>query len=111
MQAAQAALPTVIDSVEQLDDVLTNPNRALCEMITTLASPLVILGAGGKMGPSLAVLAKRAAQAVGHSLEVIAVSRFRNADARQWLEDRDVKVISADVFDAEQRSQTGQRRS
>lgn len=102
MQAAQAALPTVIDSVEQLDDVLTNPNRALCEMITTLASPLVILGAGGKMGPSLAVLAKRAAQAVGHSLEVIAVSRFRNADARRWLEERDVKVISADFFDAEQ---------
>ena len=105
MQVTQEALPTVIDSVDQLDEVLTRPSPALCEMITTLASPLVILGAGGKMGPSLAVLAKRAAQAAGHSLDVIAVSRFRNPDARQWLEQRNVKVVQNDVFDAAQLAQ------
>lgn len=105
MNAAEEALPTVVDSVSLLDEVLTRPSPALCEMITTLASPLVILGAGGKMGPSLAVLAKRAAQAAGHSLDVIAVSRFRNADAPQWLEQRNVKVVQADVFDAAQLAQ------
>jgi nucleoside-diphosphate-sugar epimerase len=60
---------------------------------------LVILGAGGKMGPTLAVLAKRAAEVARHSLEVVAVSRFSDARARRWLEDRHVKTQSCDLLD------------
>ncbi len=92
-------LPDIIADEAQLDDVITTPSNALCEFITQISSPLVILGAGGKMGPSLAVLAHRAAQTAGHQLEVVAVSRFSDANAKAWLEERGVRAIAADLLD------------
>src|SRR5258706_14225808 len=86
-------LPDTIDSEAALDDLLTTPHPQLIEFMRTLSSPLVILGAGGKMGPSLAVLARRAAEAAGHPLEVIAASRFSDAAARNWLEPRGVRPL------------------
>ena len=62
----------------------------------------MILGAGGKMGPTLAVLAKRAAEAAKCDLEVIAASRYRNQATRDWLELRRVKTLVCDVFNREQ---------
>jgi len=93
-------LPERIENEEQLDEWLTCPGAALVEHIRTVASPLLVLGAGGKMGPTLAVLARRAAQAAGHRLEVIAVSRFSQPQSRDWLEQRGVKTISCDLLDA-----------
>ena len=91
--------PDVIDSEEVLDEVMTRPSRALESFVRTLPSPLLVVGAGGKMGPSLCVQARRAADASGHDLEVIAVSRFSSEDARQWLEERGVRTLAADVMD------------
>lgn len=51
------------------------------------------------MGPTLAVLARRAAEADGHKLEVAAVSRFSDARSRSWLEERGVSVIGCDLLD------------
>ena len=98
-QATSSRLPDNIETEDQLDELLTRPSSRLCEFIKRVSNPLVILGAGGKMGPSLAVLAKRAAQAARHSLDVVAVSRFSDARARRWLEDRQVKTQSCDLFD------------
>jgi nucleoside-diphosphate-sugar epimerase len=94
-------LPERIDTEEQLDELLTRPKAALVEFIKTVSSPLLILGAGGKMGPTLAVLAKRAASAARHPLEVIAVSRFSDPNARAWLEARQVRTIACDLLDAQ----------
>lgn len=95
------SLPQTIEDEVQLDDLLTRPRPQLAEFIRQVRSPLLILGAGGKMGPTLAVLAHRAAVAAGHQLRVIAVSRFSNATARAWLESRGVETISCDLFDRE----------
>jgi nucleoside-diphosphate-sugar epimerase len=92
-------IPEVIENEAQLDEILTRPRSQLVEFIRQVRSPLLILGAGGKMGPSLAVLAHRAAVAAGHKLRVVAVSRFRNAAAREWLEARGVEAVSCDLFD------------
>lgn len=86
-------------SVEDLDDILTSPSSALVRGIRTLEGPLVILGAGGKMGPSLAVLAVKAARMAGCRLRVVAVSRFSDPTRRQWLERQGVETISCDLFD------------
>jgi nucleoside-diphosphate-sugar epimerase len=59
----------------------------------------VVLGAGGKMGPTLALLAKRAADSAGSKLDVVAVSRFSDERARHWLKERGVTTLSADLFD------------
>jgi len=91
--------PERIETVEALDEVMTRPQPALIEFVKTLSGPLLILGAGGKMGPTLAILARRAADAAGHALEVIAVSRFTDAQARQTLESHGIKTLTCDLFD------------
>ena len=66
--------PSVIRHENELEDWLTQPRPELVDFIRSVSSPLLILGAGGKMGPTLAVLAKSAAERAGHPLAVIAVS-------------------------------------
>jgi nucleoside-diphosphate-sugar epimerase len=92
-------MKTHITTEAELDDLLTRPEPALVAFIKTVSSPLIILGAGGKMGPTLALLARRAAEAAGHNLEIIAVSRFNDAAARDWLETRGVRTIPCDLLD------------
>jgi nucleoside-diphosphate-sugar epimerase len=92
-------LPDRIHTEEELDELLTRPRPVLIESMGTLRSPLVFLGAGGKMGPTLAWLARRAAQAAGHPLDIIAVSRFSDDSARHWLETRGVQTLPVDLLD------------
>jgi nucleoside-diphosphate-sugar epimerase len=99
-ETGRSALPERIDSEAQLEEVLTRPGTELVQFIRTVPSPLLVLGAGGKMGPTLAALARRAAAAAHHPLEVIAVSRFTNPTARAWLEARQVRTVSCDLLDA-----------
>src|SRR5579883_423853 len=99
MRSAKSSVLHRINNEDELDEVLTEPTRALKDFVRTLKGPLLILGAGGKMGPTLAVLAKRAADAVRHPLEVIAVSRFTNPDTVAWLSRHEVRTISCDLLD------------
>ncbi|NOS72556.1 MAG: NAD(P)-dependent oxidoreductase [Verrucomicrobia bacterium] len=94
-------MPESIQNESELEEVLTRPSSALIEFIKTVSSPLLVLGAGGKMGPTLAVLARRAADAAGHPLEIVAASRFSNDASRQWLEARGVKTVSCDLLDSD----------
>ncbi len=97
---ADKPLPEWIETEEDLDEVLTRPSPALVDFIRTLTGRLVILGAGGKMGPTLAVLAQRAAQAAGHPLEVVAVSRFSDPQSRRLLEAYGVHTHAGDLLQA-----------
>lgn len=90
-----------IDTEFDLNEVLTRPDPALVEFIKTIQTPLLILGASGKMGPTLAALARRAAGQVGHELEIYAASRFSDETTRRWLEDHQVRTISCDLMDSE----------
>src|SRR5262249_53666204 len=96
-----AALPKRIQSEAELDEILTRPSSALVQDIKNLSSPLVILGAGGKMGPSLAVLAQRAAAAANHPLHLIAVSRFHDRRNRNWLEERGIETRACDLLESQ----------
>jgi dTDP-4-dehydrorhamnose reductase len=91
----------MIQDESELEDQLTRPRPVLVDFIRTVSSPLLVLGAGGKMGPTLAVLARRAAEAAGLPLEVIAVSRFSDESARRWLEGKGVSTLSADLLSRE----------
>ncbi|MCZ7637980.1 MAG: hypothetical protein M5U12_19230 [Verrucomicrobia bacterium] len=88
-------------SEQALDALLSQPTPALIEFIRSVSSPLLILGAGGKMGPSLAWLAHRAAVAAGHRLEVIGTSRFAQPEKRAWFEERGIRTAVCEVFDAD----------
>ena len=85
----------------ELEDALARPRPILIKAIRSVQTPLLILGAGGKMGPTLAVLARRAADEAGHPLRIIAVSRFSDGRAREWLRGHGVEVCEADLLERE----------
>lgn len=91
--------PSRLADEAALDDWMTRPSDALSAFVASLRGPLVVLGAGGKMGPSLCVLARRAAEAAGRDLDVVAISRFSDPAAREWLEARDVRTMSCDLME------------
>lgn len=91
-------LPEFIETETALDEVLARPSPALVAFARSLRGPLLILGAGGKMGPSLAVLAARAIADAGRSTEVLAVSRYSDASTRHWLEARNIRTITCDLL-------------
>lgn len=82
----------------ELMERLTLPDPALLEDITQIKGDLLILGAGGKMGPSLAILAKRAFLQGGMANRVIGVSRFSDPVKQQELEDAGVETIRGDLL-------------
>ena len=88
-------------SESDLLDHLTQPSEALVEFMATLDGPLVVLGAGGKMGPTLCVRAQRAVKAASSSTQVIAISRFSDKKQQAWLKSEGVKTIPCDLMDRE----------
>lgn len=84
-----------------LDERLSQPTPAAIEFIRSLSSPLLIVGAGGKMGPSLAWLARRAADAAQHPLEIMAASRFAQPETRDWFEQRGIRTLPCDALNAD----------
>jgi nucleoside-diphosphate-sugar epimerase len=88
-----------IRTVAALEAALATPSARLIADLRDLDGDLLILGAGGKMGPSLALLARNALDAAGKGAAVIAVSRFGDGAARQRLEDAGVRTIEADLLD------------
>ena len=86
----------MISSIEQLEDILSTPNNHDIAALKALDGDLLLLGAGGKMGPTLAMRAARAGK------RTIAVSRWSDVAARQRLEAAGVETISCDLLDAAQ---------
>jgi len=83
---------------EKLDKMLTTPSSALIEDIKKIKGDIMILGAGGKMGPTLALLAKNAIKAANIDKKVIAVSRFSDPMAVKLLKENDIEMISCDLM-------------
>jgi nucleoside-diphosphate-sugar epimerase len=82
-------------TIPELEQLLSEPSEEDRDSLSRLRDGLLILGAGGKMGPTLALLAKRAAP----DLRVMAVSRFSDRQAADRLEAAGVEVIAADLMD------------
>ncbi|MBR4289827.1 MAG: NAD(P)-dependent oxidoreductase [Oscillospiraceae bacterium] len=82
---------------EVLNELLSTPSQALIDDMTKIEGDIMILGAGGKMGPDMCVLAARAVKAAGLKKKVYAVSRFSDADATKRLENEGVTIIAANL--------------
>lgn len=92
----------VVKSVQELDDLLATPSDELVQLMRRLEGDILILGVGGKMGPSLAERAQQAIRAAGVSKQVIGVSRFSDPISRQTLESHGIRTIAADLMDDQQ---------
>src|SRR6185436_8051149 len=93
-----AALPDRFRDVDHLEDVMTAPSGALVADMAKLSGDLIILGVGGKIGPTLARLAKRAAP----NKRVVGVARFSEVGLRDKLIGGGVECIEADLLDRAQ---------
>ncbi len=91
--------PAAPRSVQELEDLLTVPTPEVVELMGRLSGNLIVLGAGGKMGLTLARMARRAADEANATLRVIAVSRFSDANVRERLEACGVETIPSDLLD------------
>ena len=93
--------PTTSPASEQeLDDLLSRPAEGVGGSLAALGGDLVILGAGGKIGPSMSLMARRALDEVGSDAKVIAVSRFSDPTSRELLESAGVSVHPADLAES-----------
>jgi len=88
-------LPDRFESVEALEDFMTAPSDALVADLAATPGDIMVLGVGGKMGPTLARLAKRAAP----DKKVIGVARFSEKGVREELAQAGVETIPADLLD------------
>jgi nucleoside-diphosphate-sugar epimerase len=93
------AWPAAIADVAQLEELLSRPTPALLASLQTLDSDLVVLGVSGKMGPTLARMAKRAISELGLPYKVYGVARFSQPAAREPLEAAGVHTITCDLLD------------
>ena len=86
----------MIANEAQLDELLSRPSEADIAAMAAMDGDLLILGVAGKMGPTLAMRARRAAPA---GKRIIGVSRFSNPGSREALEAAGVETIAADLLD------------
>ncbi len=93
-----ASLPSRFDSAEQLEDFMTSPGDALVRDLATVEGDILVLGVAGKMGPTLARLAKRAAP----RKRVVGVARFSETGQRTSLEAGGIETIACDLLDEAQ---------
>jgi nucleoside-diphosphate-sugar epimerase len=87
-------------SDEELDALLSAPSAATVAALVRVPGDVIVLGAGGKMGPTLARMAARASEAAGGApRRVIAVSRFSAPGAENALRAAGIETISCDLLD------------
>ncbi len=96
-----ARFPEVIRDVEQLEEMLSRPTEGVIETMRRLEGDLIVLGVGGKMGPTLARMAVRASEAAGAARRVIGVSRFSSGDLEARLGAWGVETVRCDLLDEE----------
>lgn len=101
-----------------LEDILSEPTEGTKKIIAELAGDIVVLGAGGKMGPTLAMMLKKASSGLSRlgrssgrsppehgaktGKNIYAVSRFSDKAARTRIEEAGIKAIEADLLDESQ---------
>src|SRR5689334_7557609 len=97
-----SALPACPASEDDLEDALSLPSPAVVETMRHLEGDILVLGVAGKMGPSLARMAKRASELAGQKRRVIGVARFREEATGAQLQSWDIETLRADLLHPEE---------
>jgi nucleoside-diphosphate-sugar epimerase len=95
MLLTRDTLPDKIADIAALDDLLCRPSQALIDDLDRVEGDIMILGVAGKMGPTLAGLAKAALP----GRRIIGVARFSDPSVKDWLHARGIETINCDLLD------------
>jgi nucleoside-diphosphate-sugar epimerase len=97
---AQTLTPPAPPATEQeLDERLARPTPAVLAALERCPGDVVVLGAAGKMGPSLARMLRRALDELGSRGRVTAVSRFSSGSAEAELRNAGIDTVRCDLLD------------
>ncbi|WP_110170444.1 NAD-dependent epimerase/dehydratase family protein [Luteitalea pratensis] len=99
MPASTPRWPTSIADDTHLDDLLSTPSLAAIDAMRQLEGDLIVLGVAGKMGPTLARMARRASDEAGVKRRVIGVARFTDTTHEDLLQAHGVETIRCDLLD------------
>lgn len=91
-----------MSELKLLEQKLLQPSEALVSDMQSLEGDIIMLGVAGKMGPSMARLARQAADLSGVKRRIIGVSRFSDPATRAELEDDGVETIAADLLNEDE---------
>lgn len=86
-------------SENELDELLSQPTPGVIDTLRKIDGDIVILGGGGKVGPTMARMARKALDEAGSSSKVISVSRWSDKDAARSLNEHGIETIAADLGD------------
>ena len=94
-----ASCPDTISDVDALDALLSDPSDQAVAALSQLPGDIIVLGVAGKMGPTLARMARRAADLAGSERRVIGVARFSDPTLEAWLQSHRIETIRCDLLD------------
>jgi nucleoside-diphosphate-sugar epimerase len=95
-------LPERIEDVEHLEDLLSEPTEQAVATLAELEGDLIVLGASGKMGPTLGRMARRASDQAGVRRRVLGVARFSDPQQEARLQAHGVETIRCDLLEQDQ---------
>jgi len=93
--------PETIENEKQLEELLSRPTADVVELFKTLEGDIIFLGIAGKIGPSIARMAKRACYEASVSKRLIGVSRFSDKQEKCLIESYGIETIQGDLLDTE----------
>jgi nucleoside-diphosphate-sugar epimerase len=91
--------PEKIKNEKELEELLSRPEKETIELFKRLDGDIIFLGIAGKIGPSLARMARRACDEADVNKRIIGVSRFGNQEEKNQLEELGIKTIQGDLLD------------
>ena len=94
-------LPEKITTEAQLEELLSRPAPEVVDLVRKLDGDIMFLGIAGKIGPSLARMARRACDEAGINKRIIGVSRFREPEEKVRIERDGIETIRGDLLDRE----------
>jgi len=91
--------PEKITDVAELEEMLSLPTEASVKMFSEIEGDIIFLGIGGKIGPTLARMAKRACDKAEVEKRIYGVSQFKSDQQRKQIEDIGIETIRGDLLD------------
>ncbi|MEP3371955.1 MAG: NAD-dependent epimerase/dehydratase family protein [Maribacter dokdonensis] len=89
--------PEVFKNEEELEEAISRPTHAVVNLMKELTGDIIFLGVSGKMGISMAQMAKRACDLAGVEKRIIGVSRFSQTKNKEYLESIGIETIAGDL--------------
>src|SRR5439155_8377508 len=91
-----------IEDVDHLETLLSEPSESAVEAMADLPGDILVLGVAGKMGPTLARMARIASQRAGVPRRIIGVARFGDPLVQQRLQAHGIETLRCDLLDPAQ---------